>query len=55
MQSYASGGWQIRPALETILLSPDLYEGPPMVKPPAVQLASMLRRLGRFVDTDAWT
>ena len=53
--SYVSSGWQIRPVLETILISPDLYEGPPMVKPPVVQLASMLRRLGRFVDTDAWT
>jgi hypothetical protein len=55
MATYAGSGWQIRPVLETILLSPDLYEGPPMVKPPAVQLASMMRRLGRFVDTDAWT
>ena len=41
--------------LEAILTSPDLYEGPPMVKPPVVQLASaMLRALGRYVDTDAW-
>ena len=36
-------------------MSPDLYEGPPMVKPPVVQLAGMLRTLGRGVDTDAWT
>jgi hypothetical protein len=55
MANYVSSGWQIRPALETILMSPELYEGPPMVKPPVVQLASMMRRLGRFVDTDAWT
>ena len=26
-----------------------------MVKPPVVQLAGMLRALGRYVDTDAWT
>ena len=36
-------------------MSPDLYEGPPMVKPPVVQLAGMLRSLGRDIDTDAWT
>jgi hypothetical protein len=55
ISTYVSSGWQIRPLLETILMSPDLYEGAPMVKPPSVQLASMMRRLGRFVDTDAWT
>lgn len=54
MQAYVSSGWQIRPVLEAILLSAELYEGPPMVKPPVVQLASMLRRIGRHVDTDAW-
>ena len=41
--------------LEAILISPDLYQGPPMVKPPVVQLAGMLRALGRYIDTDAWT
>ena len=41
--------------LEAILISPELYEGPPMVKPPVVQLAGMLRALGRYIDTDAWT
>ncbi len=35
-------------------MSPDLYEGPPMVKPPVVQLAGMLRALGRPIDTYAW-
>jgi Protein of unknown function (DUF1800) len=54
IQTYTSSGWQIRPALEAILLSPDLYEGPAMVKPPVVQLASMLRAVGRYVDTGAW-
>ena len=52
--TYASSGWQIRPVLEAILTSPDLYEGPPMVKPPVVQLATMLRSLGRGIDTGAW-
>jgi uncharacterized protein (DUF1800 family) len=52
---YAGSGWQIRPVLEAILLSPDFYGSPPMVKPPVVHLAGMLRSIGRPVDTDAWT
>ncbi|HEX5983785.1 MAG TPA: DUF1800 domain-containing protein [Solirubrobacterales bacterium] len=52
---YRDSGWQIRPVLEAILTSPAFYEGPPMVKPPVVQLAGMLRALGRPVDTDSWT
>jgi hypothetical protein len=51
---YTGSGWQIRPVLEEILMRPEFYEGPPMVKPPVVQLASMLRALGRPVDTEAW-
>ena len=41
--------------LEEILMSPDLYQGPPMVKPPVVHLAGMLRKLHRGIDTEAWT
>jgi hypothetical protein len=52
--TYRGSGWAIRPVLEAILLSPELYEGPPMVKPPVVQLASMLRAIGRHIDTYAW-
>jgi uncharacterized protein (DUF1800 family) len=52
--TYQGSGWAIRPVLEAILLSPELYLGPPMVKPPVVQLAGMLRSLGRHIDTDAW-
>jgi uncharacterized protein (DUF1800 family) len=51
---YVSSGLQIRPVLEEILISPDFYEGPPMVKPPVVHLASMLRAVGRPIDTTAW-
>ncbi|HET7443807.1 MAG TPA: DUF1800 domain-containing protein [Solirubrobacterales bacterium] len=51
---YVSSDWQIRPVLEAILASPDLYEGAPMVKPPVVQLAGMLRRVNRYVDTTWW-
>jgi hypothetical protein len=54
IQTYVGSGWQILPVLEAILMSPELYEGPPMVKPPVVHLAGMLRALGRPVDTEAW-
>jgi hypothetical protein len=55
ISTYRGSGWQIRPVLEEILMSPDLYQGPPMVKPPVVHLAGMLRSLGRGIDTEAWT
>ena len=54
INTYRGSGWAIRPVLEAILISPDLYEGPPMVKPPVVQLAGMLRTTGRGIDTYAW-
>jgi hypothetical protein len=52
--TYLSSGLGIRPVLEEILQSPDFYESPPMVKPPVVHLATMLRAVGRYVDTSAW-
>lgn len=51
---YRRSNWKIRPVLEAILQHPDFYETGPMVKPPAVYLASMMRARGRFVDTTAW-
>jgi hypothetical protein len=51
---YTSGDYAIRPVVEAILMHPDFYLGPPMVKPPVVFLASLLRSIGRFVDTDSW-
>jgi uncharacterized protein (DUF1800 family) len=54
ISTYVSSGLQIRPVLEEILMSPDFYEGPPMVKPPVVHLATMLRAVGRHIDTTAW-
>jgi hypothetical protein len=51
---YVDSGWQIRPVLEAILLSPWFYDGPRLVKPPAVFVAGMLRLLGRGVETRAW-
>ena len=35
-------------------MHPDFYLGPPMVKPPIVFLASLLRALGRGIDDDYW-
>ncbi|HET6997213.1 MAG TPA: DUF1800 family protein [Solirubrobacterales bacterium] len=54
IETYRGSGWAIRPVLEAILMSPEIYQGPPMVKPPVVQLAGMLRALGRPIDTEAW-
>ncbi len=51
---YKKNDWRIRPVVEAILMHPDLYLGAPMVKPPVVYLAAMLRALGRGVDTDNW-
>jgi uncharacterized protein (DUF1800 family) len=51
---YRRSGWRLRPVAEAILTHHDFYEGPPMIKPPVVYLASMLRRLGRYIDTEAW-
>jgi uncharacterized protein (DUF1800 family) len=53
--TYVGSGLQIRPVLEAILVSPEFYEGPTMVKPPVVQLATMLRATGQYIDTTAWT
>ena len=35
-------------------MHPLIYEGARLVKPPIVQIAGMLRGIGRFVDSDAW-
>jgi hypothetical protein len=45
---------QVRPLLESILMHPDLYEGPSLVLPPVVYTAALLRRLGRGIDTTSW-
>jgi uncharacterized protein DUF1800 len=54
ISTYLSSGLGIRPVLEEILTSSEFYEGPPMVKPPVVHLASMLRAVRRPIDTTAW-
>jgi hypothetical protein len=48
-------GYAIRPVLEAILMHPDFYEGPAMVKPPVVYLASLMRATGTFIHDEQWT
>jgi uncharacterized protein (DUF1800 family) len=55
VQLYRHSGHQIRPVVEAILMHPDFYEGPSMIKPPIVFIAGMLRARRRGIDTDAWT
>ncbi len=52
--STESSGKEIRPVVEAMLMHPLFHAGPRMVKPPIVQIAGMLRAIGRFIDTDAW-
>lgn len=52
---YVRTGFAIRPVVEAILMHPDFYEGPRMVKPPVVYTAGLLRALGRPIDTDSWS
>jgi uncharacterized protein (DUF1800 family) len=51
---YLSSDKQIRPVVEAMLMHPLIHAGPRMVKPPIVQIAGMLRGIGRYIDTDAW-
>ena len=52
---YAERGHVVKPLVQAILLHPDFYQGPRMVKPPVVYIAGMLRALGRGVDIDDWS
>jgi uncharacterized protein (DUF1800 family) len=54
VSKYKGTGHQIRPVVEAILMHPDLYTGPALVKAPVVYLAGLLRRRNRGIDTDAW-
>ena len=51
---YTSNSYAIRPVLEAILMHPDFYEGPAMVKPPVVFLASLMRATGTFITDSKW-
>jgi uncharacterized protein (DUF1800 family) len=52
---YVRGHRRIRPLVEAILMHPDLYDGPRMVKPPVVYVAGLLRATGKGIDRDDWT
>ncbi|MGB2874837.1 MAG: DUF1800 domain-containing protein [Gaiellaceae bacterium] len=52
---YAERDYEIRPVVEAVLRHPALYEGPRMVKSPAVYVAGLLRALERGIDTESWT
>jgi uncharacterized protein (DUF1800 family) len=52
---YVEGGYDVRPVVEAILMHPDFYRGPAMVKPPVVYIAGLLRARRRGVRSDwAW-
>jgi uncharacterized protein (DUF1800 family) len=53
---YVSSGFQIRPIVEAILAHPDLYAADaPMVKPPVVYTAGLLRARQRGIDVSYWS
>jgi uncharacterized protein (DUF1800 family) len=52
---YVSHGHRVKPVVAAILKHPALYDGPRMVKSPAVYNAGLLRRIGRSIDTTSWT
>jgi uncharacterized protein (DUF1800 family) len=54
-RTYLAHDREVRPVVEAILRHPALYEGPRMVKPPAVYIAGLLRAMRRGIDTEAWT
>ena len=51
---YVQQGYRVGPLVEAILLHPQLYEGPRMVKPPAVHCAGLLRGMVRYIDRESW-
>ncbi len=52
---YTSSGFSIQAVVEAILQHPDFYEGPELLTPPVVYNAGLLRAIGRYIDTTAWT
>jgi hypothetical protein len=51
---YTGNSYAIRPVLEAILMHPDFYEGPAMVKPPIVYLASLMRATETYIHDEEW-
>ena len=54
-RAYVTSGHDVRPVVTAILLHPALYAEPRLVLPPVVYTAGLLRRLGRPIDSTAWT
>ena len=52
---YLKSGRRIRPVVEAILMHPDFYRCGPMVKPPVVFAASLMRALELTIETEDWT
>jgi hypothetical protein len=52
---YVGSGFEIRPVVEAILMHPDLYApAAPMVKPPVVYAAGLLRLRGQTITDEHW-
>jgi uncharacterized protein (DUF1800 family) len=51
---YDSSGRSIGQVVEAILLHPDVYLGAPLVKPPAVYNAGLLRATGQTITSESW-
>jgi uncharacterized protein (DUF1800 family) len=51
---YVDSGRSIAAVVEAILMHPDLYLGAPLVKPPAVYNAGLLRATGQTIASEAW-
>jgi uncharacterized protein (DUF1800 family) len=51
---YVERDHAVLPVVEAILMHPAVYEGPALVKPPAVYAAGMLRALGRGIESIGW-
>jgi uncharacterized protein (DUF1800 family) len=52
---YVSKRYAIRPLAEALLQHPHFYEGPRMVKPPAVYIAGLLRATGQGITEQDWS
>jgi len=52
---YVASGRSIGQVVEAILLHPDVYQGAPLVKPPVVFAAGLMRATGQTIVDDAWT
>jgi uncharacterized protein (DUF1800 family) len=51
---YVSSGRSIGQVVEAILMHPDVYLGAPLVKPPAVYNAGLLRATGQTITSESW-